>query len=101
MSVCKHKRGEYCGLRNDIRAKSLKIKSYCIQGPCPDESPMTNSDRIRAMTDKELAHLMGEYAMCENCLAHSDACETEYDNPADVPSCEQIWLDWLKEEAKE
>lgn len=55
MSVCKYKRGEYCGLRNDIRAKSLKRKSYCIQGPCPDEKPQTNADRIRQMTDEELA----------------------------------------------
>jgi hypothetical protein len=58
----------------------------------------TNADRIRAMTDKELAHLIGEFTTCENCLAHSDVCEMEYDNPADVPSCEQIWLEWLKQE---
>ncbi len=55
MSACKYKRGEYCGLRNDIRAKSLEIKSYCIESPCPDEKPLTNADRIRAMTDEELA----------------------------------------------
>ena len=54
MSVCKYKRGEYCDLRNDIRAKSLKIKSYCIQGPCPDEKPRTNADKIRQMTDEEI-----------------------------------------------
>ena len=62
---------------------------------------MTNGDKIRSMTDKEFAHLIGETVTCENCLAHSDVCEMEYDNPADVPSCEQIWLEWLKEEAEE
>lgn len=28
--------------------------SYCVQGPCPDETP-SNADRIRAMSDEELA----------------------------------------------
>ena len=59
----------------------------------------TNGDKIRSMTDEELAHLIGEYVTCENCLAHSDACEMEYE-PADVPTCEQIWLSWLKEDTE-
>ena len=29
------------------------ITSYCVQGPCPDQS-LSNSDRIRAMNDEEL-----------------------------------------------
>lgn len=33
------------------------ITSYCVQGPCPDQS-LSNSDRIRAMNDGELAHLL-------------------------------------------
>lgn len=33
------------------------ITSYCVQGPCPDQS-LSNSDRIRAMSDEELAHLL-------------------------------------------
>ena len=33
------------------------ITSYCVQGPCPDQS-LSNSDRIRAMGDEELAHLL-------------------------------------------
>lgn len=33
------------------------ITSYCVQGPCPDQS-LSNSDRIRAMNDEELAHLL-------------------------------------------
>lgn len=30
------------------------VLSYCVDGPCPDEV-LTNSDRIRAMSDEELA----------------------------------------------
>ena len=33
------------------------ITSYCVQGPCPDQS-LSNSDRIRAMSDEELAPLL-------------------------------------------
>ena len=33
------------------------ITSYCVQGPCPEQS-LSNSDRIRAMSDEELAHLL-------------------------------------------
>ena len=55
-----------------------------------DDADSLRHHKIRAMTDKELAHLLGESVTCENCLAHSDVCEMEYDNPADVPSCEQI-----------
>lgn len=33
------------------------ITSYCVQGPCPDQS-LSNSDRIRAMDDEELLDFM-------------------------------------------
>lgn len=36
------------------------ITSYCVQGPCPDQS-LSNSDRIRAMDDEELAKLLCIY----------------------------------------
>lgn len=38
-----------------------EVVSWCVQGPCTDEKP-SNADRIRAMTDEELAELLeGEY----------------------------------------
>lgn len=33
---------------------SATVTSYCVEGPCPDEA-LTNADRIRAMSDEELA----------------------------------------------
>ena len=52
----------------------------------------SNADRIRAMTDEELAALFEEYGnhndVCPNFGAH--ACEE---------SCRQCWLDYLKQEA--
>ena len=38
-----------------------EVVSWCVQSPCKDEKP-SNADRIRAMTDEELAELLeGEY----------------------------------------
>lgn len=44
--------------------------------------PITNADRIRAMTDEELARFI---------------CDQIIDRNIGVPS--ETWLDWLKEEA--
>ena len=54
---------------------------------------MANGDRIRAMTDEELAILL------------CDACACSYDD-VDVcekwnGACDNCWLDWLKQEAEE
>jgi len=52
---------------------------------------MTNADRIRAMTDEELAFFFFHYGDCtiiekpENCTSSK--------------SCVDCWLDWLKQEA--
>lgn len=52
--------------------------------------PQTNADRIRAMTDEELAKFLGntEANFPPNCL-----------NGVSVKLCETAWLDWLREEA--
>ena len=57
-------------------------------------SPQTNADRIRAMTDKELAEFI-EYLtsgcdyMCPECYAKK-FCTSG--------GCYSAWLDWLKKE---
>ena len=49
----------------------------------------TNADRIRAMTDEELARWMEQY---ERCVEHKRKCDSK---------CYQCWLDWLKQEVEE
>lgn len=52
--------------------------------------PQTNADRIRGMTDEELADRIMGYIRCE-------ACEREFHiecNP--LMTCRGVWLDWLK-----
>ena len=36
-----------------------KVTSWCVWGPCVSQTP-TNADRIRAMSDEELAMLLYE-----------------------------------------
>lgn len=46
--------------------------SYCVMGPCPEQT-LSNADRIRAMTDEELAKLLCIYdwrlGEMDECLA--------------------------------
>ena len=53
------------------------------------KKPMTNADRIRAMTDEELASF---FAACDASRFRM-RCETE-----EVRAETWRWLDWLKEE---
>lgn len=53
---------------------------------------ITNADRIRAMTDEELAEFHGEYS-CPPNYNWSGGCERNRDE-----YCEKCWLDWLKQE---
>ena len=62
---------------------------------CPDFTskykPLTNADRIRVMTDDELA----EFLNGKNFCAHNFDCEKG------IRPCRECNLDWLKQEAKE
>lgn len=54
----------------------------------PEVTPkQTNADRIRSMTDEELA----EFILKKRCT----------DRVCPMTECFQCWLDWLKQEAGE
>lgn len=58
--------------------------------------PRTNADRIRAMSDEELAMLL------EGCVCPKKPCpDIDRDTPTDKKRCTECWLDWLKEEVEE
>lgn len=50
----------------------------------------TNADRIRAMSDEELAKIHSFGSMRYGCAPHTEC----------VGDCEQCWLDWLKSPAE-
>ena len=56
----------------------------------------TNADRIRAMTDEELAVWCVEHLMCPEVRPW---CETR--EHGTIMDCKKCWHDWLKQEAQE
>lgn len=70
---------------------------YVGELSCDDFEPIvkakTNADRIRAMTDEELAVFIANAVDCCNCKHPRNGC-SENDE-----TCAACWLDWLKQEA--
>lgn len=69
--------------------------SYCVMGPCPEQK-LSNADRIRAMTDEELA----EWLTCPICKYAS--CKKTC--PVILPNadpCEMQILGWLQQPAED
>ena len=57
--------------------------------------PQTNADRIRAMSDEELANTLP-------CIVQDEICKPICDVDNWEPeSCCECWLDWLRREASE
>lgn len=68
----------------------------CDYKDCPYRTePMTNADRIRAMSDKELADFIDKCEMNDIDYAKTfcDLCNGQYE-------CDQCRLDWLKQPAE-
>ena len=62
--------------------------------------PQTNADRIRSMTDEELAEFLDrEFWVLPNCKP--DAPQDQETGMCLIASCHNCWLDWLKQEAEE
>jgi len=80
-----------CKARCD-NAGQHRVKTDCVSYISKDyPKPLTNADRIRAMTDEGLAKFLMRTGAC----FHDDC---DYCNGKD---CDECWLDWLKQEAKE
>ena len=83
---CQH--SDTCQLYQISKRDSLKPIKSCYQFKGRKQ---TNADRIRAMTDEEIARVFTS-DLCE-LLCHSPCiCDFE---------CESHMLDWLKQEVKE
>lgn len=54
---------------------------------------MTNADRLRAMTDEELAETLGGYVHCGGCPMRGN-CKVD-----NLP-CDNVLLEWLKQPAE-
>lgn len=57
------------------------------------DTSTTNADRIRSMTDEELAEFISKYFSCEYECAVRDKCGSDWD-------CKRATIDWLQSEVK-
>ena len=55
------------------------------------DTVITNADRIRAMTDEELAICLANLASCPECYARREDCGI---------NCWEAWLNWLKSQTE-
>ena len=63
--------------------------------------PRTNADRIRSMSDEELAEFAVSTGQgCAPGKNYVECCFDHKDGPVEA-DCRKCWLDWLKQEAKE
>ena len=63
---------------------------------CRCDSRQTNADRIRNMSDEELAELLFNKSRCDNCFANCN----DKDNCPSLSSCYSRHLKWLQSEAE-
>lgn len=74
-----------------------EVTSWCVQGPCKDEKP-SNADRIRAMTDEEMAVVIAwPYLASPPWCAEHRTCPHISEDPT---PCDKCALDWLREEGE-
>ncbi len=92
MSECKFRAADGKCLRD----KMFPYKEYCVDAPCPHYTVQTNADRIRSMTDEELAEFINDvfYTLATR-PGMCDVCDND-----SVTNCRECWLDWLKQESK-
>ncbi len=79
-----------CGLRNHMEEEDCK-KTNC-NACCPLTKPQTNADRIRAMSDEELAWELMTWRMETEAKHHG--VESNY------PNTQAKILEWLKQPAE-
>lgn len=80
------------------RVKSCKHSWWCADDYNPERDDhgcfiqLTNADRIRAMSDNEIADWMDDNMPCrQNCPAKRPMCSDR---------CYNAWLDWLRSPAE-
>lgn len=61
-------------------------ESWCVLGPCQDETP-TNADRIRSMTDEELADWLATITNPNTAASYNGYC---------LSGSKSMFLEWLQ-----
>ena len=67
--------------------------SYCVMGPCPEQT-LSNADRIRAMSDEELANWL-----CN--IIPAECCDMSCPGRENCKKGHKGLLDWFQQPAEE
>ena len=69
----------------------------CKNCKCDHYSPTTNADRIRNMSDEELAEVLDNVCLIFNCdICNYDTCTSNC-----IFDCKETILEWLKSDIEE
>ena len=86
-SKCNHR--AYCAMSDEANNDNATIKGCYLYS---ERKTKTNADRIRTMTDEELAEW----------IAYRQGCyERQGKRCSKYGTCRDCWFDWLKEEASD
>lgn len=73
------------------------VLSYCVMGPCPEQK-LSNTDRIRAMSDDDLAKFL-THTVSDGCPPNMDwECKKDEEG---WDACDKCWGKWLQQPAEE
>ena len=92
--MCKHKDSDFYDLCCECEYPENSDDPPTLYEP----KPMTNGDRIRRMTDEELAEMFERWVVdcgCNN-VPCEKVCEERRSKYQEI-ICRQCWLEWLKE----
>lgn len=85
------------------RYKELRLKNVEVRMEVVPEKP-TNADRIRSMSDKELAEFLTDInpTNCQDCaFSHGWRCQPDRDDYSDFEKCKEGRKRWLQRPAEE
>lgn len=96
---CVHFEKGLCRLFTDA-----EVVSHCLRGPCKQQQ-LSNADRIRAMSDEELAEKLYRFCDIEEQVGYCKnlpECEKLLDTEDGIPEkrCIGCLLYWLKQPAE-
>lgn len=97
MDFCKHRIMDKCQKNN----RPCIFDDDCFE---PEEiKPQTNADRIRAMSDEELAEEIGRSSILDMCdiVCGGDCKAVATFNKTLEQRCAEFVLDWLRQPAEE
>lgn len=92
LKLCSDTRNPYHRIVREFLLTAPTVDAEPVRhGRLDEDKPLTNGDRIRAMTDEELAEHLSGY-ICDN--RESGDCQR-------FKNCEECKLSWIRQEVSE